>query len=274
MTLYVPDFQVMGVLNVTPDSFSDGGHYTQLDAALMRARERVAAGADWLDIGGESTRPGAAEVSEQAELERVMPVLEAVRRELPVKVSVDTSKANVMRSAIAAGAGMINDVRALQEPGALQAISESDVRVCLMHMQGQPRTMQEQPSYSNVVADVKEFLSERLQACTEAGIRRERVVLDPGFGFGKSLDHNYQLLQQLESLHDLGRPLLVGISRKSMLGKITGRPTAERQAASVAAATIAAMKGAQYLRVHDVRETVDAVAVAKATLSAARTKKD
>ncbi len=259
--------QVMGILNVTPDSFSDGGQYNSVDSALRRAADMVSAGADWLDVGGESTRPGAADVSEDEELERVIPVIEALAREFPVQISVDTSKAAVMREAVHAGARMINDVRALREPGALSAAAESNAKVCLMHMIGQPRTMQVEPEYENLIADIKAFLQERINACEVAGIARERILLDPGFGFGKTVRHNYELLHRLQCFHDFELPLLVGLSRKSMLGKVTGREVSERLAASISGATIAMMKGAAILRVHDVAETKDAVKIVTATLT-------
>ncbi|RUO21181.1 dihydropteroate synthase [Aliidiomarina iranensis] len=259
--------QVMGILNVTPDSFSDGGRYNSIKAAVQRASEMVTAGADWLDVGGESTRPGAADVAENEELERVIPVIEAIKREFAVHISVDTSKPAVMREAVAAGAEMINDVRALREPGALAAAAVTNAKVCLMHMIGQPRTMQEAPEYENLVADIKSFLQERINACEAAGISRERILLDPGFGFGKTVRHNYELLHRLQCFQEFELPLLIGLSRKSMLGKVTGKDVDERLAASIAGATIAMMKGAAVLRVHDVAETKDAVKVVTATLT-------
>lgn len=258
---------VMGILNVTPDSFSDGGQFNSLDAALFRAEQMVNEGATWLDVGGESTRPGAADVAEQEELDRVVPVIDALQRRFDVKISVDTSKAAVMAAAVSAGAAMINDVRALREPGALAVVAASNVLVCLMHMAGQPRTMQQAPAYDNVVNDVKVFLQERIDACVAAGISAERIWLDPGFGFGKSVEHNYQLLAHLADFRSLGRPLLVGVSRKSMLGAVTGRDTNERLAASVSAATIAMLQGAEIIRVHDVAATVDAMKVVQATIA-------
>jgi len=260
--------QVMGILNVTPDSFSDGGRFIGRDRALRQALQMVADGARYIDIGGESTRPGATAVSVQEELDRVIPVVQCIAQESPVVLSVDTCKAMVMSEAIKAGVGMINDVKALRDDGAVAAVAQSStVQVCLMHMQGEPRTMQQQPEYQQVVTDVQQFLAERVQVCEQAGIGRQRIFLDPGFGFGKSLGHNYQLLQQLEQLQQLGLPLLVGISRKSMLGAVIDRPVGERLAASIAAATIAAMKGAQIIRVHDVRETVDAMRIVSATMA-------
>lgn len=256
---------VMGILNVTPDSFSDGGKYRALDAALYRAEQMVSEGAAWIDVGGESTRPGAADVTVDEELDRVVPVIAALKERFAVKISVDTSKAAVMTAAVAAGAAMINDVRALREPGALAAAAATSADVCLMHMAGQPRTMQAAPSYANVVDDVKLFLQQRMQDCIAAGISHERLWLDPGFGFGKTVEHNYQLLANLQQFRSLGAPLLIGVSRKSMLGAVTGRESSERLAASISAATIAMLLGGQIIRVHDVAATVDAMKVVLAT---------
>lgn len=261
---------VMGVLNVTPDSFSDGGRFNQIDAALARAREMVADGAAFIDVGGESTRPGATPVPLNEELDRVCPVVERIASELDVVVSVDTSAPEVMRESAKLGAGLINDVRALQRPGAPEAVAESGLPVCLMHIQGEPDTMQDNPNYRNVCQEVSAFLSDRLREVEAAGVHRERIILDPGFGFGKSLEHNLQLLSALEQLRALGHPLLVGMSRKSMLGHITGRDVGERLSASLAAATIAAIKGVSIIRAHDVRETVDAVKVVTAMEEAGR----
>jgi dihydropteroate synthase len=251
---------VMGVVNVTPDSFSDGGRYFTTSRALDHARQMVAAGADLIDLGGESTRPGAAAVPEADELGRVIPICEALARE-GVAVSVDTRKPAVMRAAIAAGAAMINDVCALGAPGAIDICAAADVGVCLMHMQGDPQTMQQAPVYADVVADVRAFLTARAAACVEAGIARNRIVLDPGFGFGKTLAHNLQLFRALPAFVAAGFPVLAGVSRKSMLGQITGRPVDERMAASLAAALAALARGATLLRVHVVPETIDAVKV-------------
>lgn len=267
MTTPEQSIAVMGILNVTPDSFSDGGKFTDSERAFEQAAQLVKDGAQWLDIGGESTRPGAAAVSEQEELDRVIPVLERVRKSLPVKVSVDTSKPKVMAAALQLGVDMINDVNALRAEGALTAVANSNALLCLMHMQGEPRTMQHEPRYDDVVCDVKSFLAQRVQVCEQAGIGRERLWLDPGFGFGKSMRHNYQMLQRLQAFHELELPLLIGISRKSMLGHVTGRAVDERLAASIAAATIAALKGGRIIRVHDVKETVDAMRVVAATLT-------
>jgi dihydropteroate synthase len=253
---------VMGILNVTPDSFSDGGRFDRVDSALAQARAMADAGADIIDVGGESTRPGAAPVDAAAEIERVVPVIEAIRAEIALPISIDTMKAEVMRAAVAAGAAMINDVNALRSVDALQAAAELGVPVCLMHMQGEPRTMQQSPHYDDVVEDLLDFFGERIERCVEAGIERDRLVLDPGFGFGKTLDHNLRLLAELARFKALGLPVLAGLSRKSMLGTITGRPRPEqRVAASVAAAVLAAERGAAIVRVHDVAETVDAMRV-------------
>jgi len=256
----------MGVLNVTPDSFSDGGAYVMAERALARAHAMVAEGADLIDVGGESTRPGAEPVSEAEELRRVLPLIEALAPELAVPVSVDTSKPGVMRRAVAGGAGLINDVFALRQPGALEAAADLGVPVCLMHMQGEPRTMQQAPRYDDVVTQVMAFLEARLTACAGAGIEPQRVLLDPGFGFGKTLSHNLTLLRGLGSLLELGRPLLIGLSRKSMIDQLAGvaRPPGERVNASVAAAVIAALKGASIVRCHDVAPTVEALQVVRA----------
>ncbi len=255
---------VMGVLNVTPDSFSDGGRFTSVDAALLRARKMVAQGAAFIDVGGESTRPGADPVSVQEELDRVCPVVEAIARELDVVISVDSSTPEVFREAARLGAGLLNDVRALQRDGAVEAALETGLPVCLMHMQGQPEDMQARPSYQSVLREVSGFLMDRVRVAEQAGIPSDRILLDPGFGFGKTLAHNLKLLAALERLQVLGYPLLVGMSRKSMLGHITGREVSERLPASLAVATISALKGASVIRVHDVGETVDAVKVVAA----------
>jgi dihydropteroate synthase len=261
--------QVMGILNLTPDSFSDGGRFIDPDVALKHAFEMVEQGAAVIDVGGESTRPGAQTVSLDEELERVIPIIERLAPAIPVPISVDTNKPQVMREAVAAGAGMINDIMALQEPGALEAVAEAAVPVCLMHMQGKPRTMQQAPHYGDVVEEVKTFLGQRLAAGEAAGIPRHSMIIDPGFGFGKTLEHNLTLLKALRTLHELAAPLLVGISRKSMIGSIIGeRPVDERLAGSVAAAVVAVMEGAAIIRVHDVRETVDAIKVVSAVKSA------
>lgn len=253
--------QIMGILNVTPDSFSDGGQFTHLDAALRQAEKLIQAGATIIDIGGESTRPGAPEVSLEEELNRVIPVVKAIRASSDVWISVDTSKAEVMRQAIEAGADLINDIRALQEPGALEIAAKAQVPICLMHMQGQPRSMQHSPNYQDVLLEVGEFLRERVKVCEQAGIAKELLILDPGFGFGKTLEHNYHLLAHLESFHQFGLPLLAGMSRKSMIFKLLEKKPADCMVASVTCATIAALKGAQIIRVHDVEETVEAMKI-------------
>ena len=257
---------VMGILNVTPDSFSDGGRFIGHDDALRQAERMMAEGAAIIDVGGESTRPGAAPVGEQEELDRVVPIIEAIAARLPVSISVDTSKAAVMREAVSAGATMINDVLALRGAGALETAAACDVPVCLMHMQGEPRTMQRDPRYGDVVEEVASFLVERREACVAAGIPASRVVLDPGFGFGKSLRHNLLLMRSLRRFAALG-PVLVGVSRKSMIGALLDdAPVEERLIGSVALAAYAAANGAVILRVHDVRETVEAVRVIAAVV--------
>ncbi|MFP5350210.1 MAG: dihydropteroate synthase [Gammaproteobacteria bacterium] len=250
---------VMGILNCTPDSFSDGGVFLARDAALAHARAMVEQGADIIDVGGESTRPGAQPVSTAEEIERVVPVIERLAREIDVPMSIDTSKPEVMRAACAAGASFINDVQALRAPGALAAAADLNVPVCLMHMQGEPRTMQQHPRYANVVVEVCAFLRERAEAALAAGIPRERIVLDPGFGFGKAVEHNLQLLRGLRAVVDLGYPVLVGLSRKSMIGHLLGLPVERRLHASVALALLAVQNGATIVRVHDVGPTVEAL---------------
>jgi len=252
---------------VTPDSFSDGGQYLQMDAALRRAEIMVAQGAALVDVGGESTRPGAAPVSVQEELDRVLPVVERLARELPVPISVDTSKPELMRELARAGAGLINDIRALQMPGALAAVAASGLPVCLMHLRGEPITMQRGPVYADVVAEVRDYLAARVGACEAAGIARERILVDPGFGFGKTLAHNLQLLRHLNQFTDLAAGVLVGISRKSMIGALLDMPVGERLVGSLAAATIAVWRGARVVRAHDVRETVQALRVCAAVLA-------
>ncbi|MCL2898320.1 dihydropteroate synthase [Brenneria tiliae] len=259
---------VMGILNVTPDSFSDGGKHNTLDAALFHAQEMIAAGATLIDIGGESTRPGADDVGTEEELERVIPVVEALARRFDVWISVDTSKPEVITAAAQAGAHLINDIRSLQEPGALVAAAATGLPVCLMHMQGLPKTMQHNPHYDDLMAEVGAFLQRQIDRCVSGNIPKSRLLLDPGFGFGKNLAHNYQLLARLGELHRFGLPLLVGMSRKSMIGQLLKVPPAQRVQGSVACAVIAAMQGAQIIRVHDVKETVDAMRIVEATLSA------
>jgi dihydropteroate synthase len=259
--------RVMGILNVTPDSFSDGGAYLSVTSALEHALEMVAEGVDIIDVGGESTRPGAQPVSEQEELDRVIPVIEALSAEISVPVSIDTSKPRVMREAVAAGAGMINDVMALRAPGAVEIAAKADVPVCLMHMQGEPRSMQAAPTYEDVTLEVRSFLEQRLTVCRDAGIANHRLLVDPGFGFGKRLEHNLQLLRDLTDITSIGVPVLAGISRKSMLGSVLDVPVEERLYGSVAAAVIAAMQGAAIIRAHDVRPTVDAIKVMSAVFN-------
>lgn len=258
---------VMGILNVTPDSFSDGGRFSQVEQALAHARQMVEEGATLIDIGGESTRPGAPDVSVQEELDRVIPVVERMGQELDVMISLDTSKAVVMREGCAAGGHLINDVRALLEPGALSAAAEADVPVCLMHMQGQPRTMQAEPHYDDLLGEVRAFFDERIAACLAAGIARQQLLLDPGYGFGKTVAHNYRLLAEQQKLLDYGLPLLVGMSRKSMIGALLGRSVDERLAGSLACALIGLQHGARIIRVHDVRSTMDALRVGWMTMT-------
>ena len=258
-TLDLSHPQVMGVLNITPDSFSDGGDFFAPERAVERALQMQAEGAAVIDVGGESTRPGAEPVPVDEEIARVVPVIEALRSRLSVPISIDTRKPEVMRAAVGAGAGLINDVAALREPGALQAARECGVAVCLMHMQGEPRTMQDDPVYEDVVAGVKAFLQRRARACEEAGIAREHILLDPGFGFGKTVQHNLQLLARLDEIVALGYPVLVGLSRKSLIGKLLGLETGERLAASIALAVLAVERGARLVRAHDVKETWQAL---------------
>jgi len=262
LDLYRP--RVMGIVNVTPDSFSDGGRFSATEVAVRHAMKLVAEGADVLDIGGESSRPGATPVPLDEELRRVIPVIEELACRAGVPISIDTYKPQVMRAAAAAGADIVNDINALRAPGALEAVAETNVGVCLMHMQGNPQTMQADPQYQDVVGEVADFLRARMAAAEEYGISRERIVLDPGFGFGKRSVHNIALLRELETLCALGRPVLVGLSRKSVLGQIVGADVDARLHASLAAAVIAAMKGVRILRVHDVKATVDALGVVSA----------
>ena len=257
---------VMGIVNVTPDSFSDGGKFSSTYPAVGHALKLVDEGAGILDIGGESTRPGATPVSLQDELERVIPVIKALSQQIQIPISIDTYKPEVMRQAIEAGASIVNDVRALQEVGALEIVANSNAGVCLMHMQGNPQTMQLDPHYVDVVSEVKQFLEERLIAAEQAGISKERILLDPGFGFGKRTTHNIALIQHLEELAAIGQPLLVGLSRKAVLGAIAGGDEQQRLHAGLASSVISAMKGAKILRVHDVKATVDALKVVSAVL--------
>jgi dihydropteroate synthase len=260
---------VMGILNVTPDSFSDGGRYAALDAALVRARQIVAEGAAIIDVGGESTRPGALGVDASVELERVLPVIEGIAASCDVAISIDTSKPSVMTAAVAAGACIINDVYALRAPGAHEAAARSQAGVCLMHMQGEPRTMQDSPHYNDVIAEVMEFLSRERGACLAAGIAQDAIALDPGFGFGKNLEHNLTLLRELPRLAAMNAPLLIGVSRKSVIGKLLGKPLGERLYGGLGLAALAVCGGASIIRTHDVGPTVDAVRSVSAVLQGA-----
>lgn len=256
--------KVMGILNVTPDSFSDGGKFDTLESAIAQTANMIEQGADIIDIGGESTRPGAQAVMLQEELDRTVPVIEALSSRFDTLLSIDTSKALVMTEAVNAGAALINDVRALREEGALAAAANSGAAVCLMHMQGQPRSMQISPTYTDVVSDISQFLATRIDDCIRAGIPKTKIMIDPGFGFGKTLPHNYQLLDRLNELHCLSVPILIGLSRKSMIGKVLDCDVQDRLAGSLAAATIGLMKGAHILRVHDVKQTVDTIKIVSA----------
>ena len=267
-TLDLSSPQIMGILNFTPDSFSDSGQFFQLDKALVQVETMLQQGASIIDIGGESTRPMAEEVTLEQELERVIPLVEAVRQRFDCWISVDTSKARVMQEAANAGMDLINDIRALREPNALQTAVQLGLPVCIMHMQGQPRTMQLNPHYDDVVADVLKFMQQRTEQCLTSGIKKENLLWDPGFGFGKSVQHNYRLLQQLSVFCEQGYPVLAGISRKSMIGAVLDKTVEQRTVGSVVAALIAAMKGACILRVHDVGETADALKIWQATMNA------
>ena len=259
---------VMGILNVTPDSFSDGGTHNTLIEAVRHANLMINAGATIIDVGGESTRPGAADVSVDEELSRVIPVVEALAQRFEVWISVDTSKPEVIRESARVGAHIINDIRSFTEPGALEAAAETGLPVCLMHMQGQPKTMQDAPKYDDVFADVNRYFVEHIARCERAGIAKEKLLLDPGFGFGKNLSHNFELLARLSEFHHLGLPLLVGMSRKSMIGQLLNVGPSDRLNGSLACAVIAAMQGAHIIRVHDVKETAEAMRVVEATLAA------
>ncbi len=256
---------VMGILNVTPDSFSDGGKHNALVDALTHTNEMVNAGATIIDVGGESTRPGADEVSVEEELERVIPVIDAIAQRFEVWISVDTSKADVIREAARVGAHIINDVRSLSEPGALEAAAATGLPVCLMHMQGEPRTMQQAPVYENILSEVDTYFAQQIALCEAAGMKKEQLILDPGFGFGKNLSHNYELLAHLSDFHHFGLPLLVGMSRKSMIGQLLNVGPSQRLTGSLSCAVIAAMQGAQIIRAHDVKETAEAMRVVEAT---------
>lgn len=258
---HLSNVQIMGILNVTPDSFSDGGKFSQFNSALQQAELMIENGVHIIDIGGESTRPGAVDVSENDELLRVIPLLKAIKSRFNISVSIDTSKAVVMEEAITYGADMINDVRALQNAGCLEVVAQSDILICLMHMQGLPSTMQENPKYIDIINDVVSFFQQRIERCNQNGIKSERLILDPGFGFGKTLEHNYQILAQLSSLKKFNLPLLTGTSRKSMLGNLLNRDVEQRLAGSLATAIMAVQQGANIIRVHDVPETVDAIKV-------------
>jgi len=259
---------VMGILNVTPDSFSDGGAHNTLIEAVKHANLMINAGATIIDVGGESTRPGAREVSVDEELSRVVPVVEALAQRFEVWISVDTSKPEVIREIARVGAHLINDIRSLTEPGALEAAAETGLPVCLMHMQGDPKTMQDAPKYDDIITDVMRFFIDNIARCEQAGIAKEKLLLDPGFGFGKNLSHNYELLARLSEFHQFELPLLVGMSRKSMIGQLLNVGPSERLSGSLACTVIAAMQGAHIIRVHDVKETVEAMRVVEATLSA------
>lgn len=267
-TLDLSSPQIMGILNFTPDSFSDSGQFFQLDKALVQVETMLQQGASIIDIGGESTRPMAEEVTLEQELERVIPLVEAVRQRFDCWISVDTSKARVMQEAANAGMDLINDIRALREPNALQTAVQLGLPVCIMHMQGQPRTMQLNPHYDDVVTDVLKFMQQRTEQCLTSGIKKENLLWDPGFGFGKSVQHNYRLLQQLSVFCEQGYPILAGISRKSMIGAVLDKTVEQRMVGSISAALIAAMKGACILRVHDVGETADALKIWQATVNA------
>ena len=260
--------QVMGIVNMTPDSFSDGGNYNNLDDAMRRVDSMIQSGATFIDVGGESTRPGAAEVSVEEELDRVIPLVEKIARYFDVWISVDTSKPQVMTESAKAGAHLINDIRALTEPDAIEAAAKTQLPVCIMHMQGDPKTMQNAPHYQqDIYQEVDQFFTQHINRCINAGIERQKIILDPGFGFGKTLQHNYRLLAKLNNFHHFGLPLLVGMSRKSMIGQVLNVAPQERMIGSVSCAVIAAMQGAQIIRVHDVKETFDALRIVQATLA-------
>mgnify|MGYP000185733680 CR=1 FL=1 len=257
---------VMGIVNLTPDSFSDGGQFNQLDSALNQVEKMLEAGVDMIDLGGESTRPGAEYVEAEEERRRVIPAIKAIRKHFDVPISIDTYKPEIMQDVIELGVEMINDIRALEMPGALDVLAQSDTEVCLMHMQGNPVTMQLAPKYDNVIENVLDYLNNRLQVCESKGIDKSRIILDPGFGFGKTVEHNYQLLAEFNRFKALGCSLLAGLSRKSMLGAVVDKAPAERVAASLSGAVICALNGADIIRVHDVAQTIDALKVVEAML--------
>ncbi len=261
------DIQIMGILNVTPDSFSDGGQFIQIDNALRQVEQMIADGASIIDIGGESTRPGAVDVTKAEELERTIPVITAIKQRFDIAVSIDTSKAEVMDEAIKAEVDLINDVRALQNDGCLAVVAKSQIPVCLMHMQGMPRTMQANPQYRDLIADIEQFFVSRITACQQAGIEKSRLILDPGFGFGKTVEQNYQLLAQLARFKHLDLPILSGTSRKSMIGNLLNREVAQRLSGSITTAILAVQNGASIIRVHDVKETMDALKILAITES-------
>jgi len=261
---HLTNVQVMGILNVTPDSFSDGGQFLDVEEALKQVELMIENGVDIIDIGGESTRPGAVDVSEKDEIARVIPLLKNIKARFDIAVSIDTSKPGVMSEAILHGANMINDVRALQNKACLEVVAQSDILVCLMHMQGMPRTMQENPHYKNIIGDIVAFFEQRIQCCEQKGIKKSRLILDPGFGFGKTLKHNYRMLSNFSQFKELNLPLLAGVSRKSMLGDLLNRDVKQRLSGSLTAAIVAVQQGASIIRVHDVPETVDAIKVLKA----------
>jgi len=265
LSIHYSSVKVMGIVNVTPDSFSDGGQFNSLDKALKQVERMIIDGVDIIDIGGESTRPGAQEVNVEDELSRVIPLLKAIKARFDVAVSIDTSKAIVMAESIDNAVDMINDVRALQNKGCIDVIAQTDVPVCLMHMQGLPKTMQEKPLYSEIVDDIKDFFNQRINACQQAGINKERLILDPGFGFGKTQEQNFQLLAQFRQFQCFDLPLLTGISRKSMIGTLLNRNVKQRLAGSLTSAIIAIQQGANIIRVHDVQETVDALKILETT---------
>ncbi|MDM8567263.1 dihydropteroate synthase [Candidatus Halobeggiatoa sp. HSG11] len=258
--------KIMGILNVTPDSFSDGGKFFSSQFAIKQARLMIEEGADIIDIGGESTRPGAKPVSVQEELDRVIPVVEQIRAEFPTSISVDTSKSVVMQEAIKVGADIINDIMALRGENSLATVANSEVKVCLMHIQGEPRTMQNEPHYDDVVSEVKDFLLTRIQACLDAGIKTDRIIIDPGFGFGKTLEHNLTLMRKLTNLTELNYPVLIGVSRKSMIGALLNKPVTERLHGGIALAVLAVNRGAKIIRTHDVATTIDAIKIAQAVI--------